>query len=338
MVDHPHSKFILPDRTYQGLVRSELKKMVEAAGFTGHRLGEVEIVIAEITSNLVKHAHKGGEILARPITTPFPGVEFISIDKGPGMSRPMKMMEDGLSTSNTLGQGLGAIRRLSSAFDLYSLPAWGTILFSRLYRDKSQESPKHLLELSAISVCKKNEIVCGDLWTSAIHGKKYRLMMIDGLGHGHSAHTAAREAVTTFHDSPKVTPVEQLRALHDRLKKTRGGVVTVAYIDEINQQLKYSGVGNITMKVVSPARAHGCLSYNGIVGHIMPAVLNDHVLQIDRRADILILHSDGLSGRWDLQKYPGILQHHGMIIGAALYKDFDRGNDDSTILVAKFSK
>ena len=132
MDEHLHSKFVLPDRTYQALVRSELRKLAETAGFTGHRLGEAEIIIAEITSNLVKHTQKGGEILVRIFKHPVRGIEFIAIDRGPGMIRPGKMMEDGSSTTNTLGQGLGAIRRLSDVFDLYSLPAWGTVLFSRL--------------------------------------------------------------------------------------------------------------------------------------------------------------------------------------------------------------
>src|SRR5580692_9989009 len=122
MDEHQHSKFLLPDRTYQGLVRSELRKLSELAGFTGHRLGEAEIIIAEITSNLVKHTEKGGEILARVFKTPVPGIEFVAVDRGPGMNKPAKMLEDGSSTSNTLGQGLGAISRLSDVFDLYSLP------------------------------------------------------------------------------------------------------------------------------------------------------------------------------------------------------------------------
>jgi hypothetical protein len=70
----------------------------------------------------------------------------------------------------------------------------------------------------------------------------------------------------------------------------------------------------------------------------MPATLNNHSLQIDRRSDLIVMHSDGLSARWDLQKYPGIFQHHGMTIFGVLYKDFDRNNDDSTVLVAKFDK
>lgn len=336
MDEHLHSKFVLPDRTYQSFVRSELRKLCEAVGFTGHRLGEAEIIVAEITSNLVKHAQKGGEILARVFIRPVPGIEFIAIDRGPGMSRPGKMLEDGLSTANTLGQGLGAIRRLSDVFDLYSLPDWGTVLFSRLYRDKNAVLPKDRTDINGISVCKGNETLCGDQWWAESDGKKCRLAMVDGLGHGVFANTAAKDAIDAFRHAPKATPAEQLRALHERLKKTRGAVITIAYLDMINQQLRYSGVGNITMKIVSPSRSQGCLSYNGIVGHIMPATLNNHHLQPDRRSDMLVMHSDGLSGRWDLQKYPGIHQHHGTTICAVLYKDFDRNNDDSTILVAKF--
>ena len=338
MANHPHIKFVLPDRTYQGLTRSELKKMAEAAGFTGHRLGEVEIVIAEITSNLVKHATKGGMILARIVVKPAPGIEFISIDNGPGMNKPAQMLEDGVSTSQTLGQGLGAIRRLSSLFDLYSQPSWGTLLYSRLYIDRSFIAPAGSLSFSGISVCKKNETVCGDLWGLNLYDSKFRIMMIDGLGHGIAANTAARQGLDAFLEIPKISPVEQLRVLHDKLKRTRGGVVTIVYIDDVNNQMKYCGVGNITMKLVSSSRSHGCLSYNGIVGHIMPASLNDHILKIDKKTDTLILHSDGLSARWDIAKYPGIFQNQGIILCAALYKDFDRNNDDSTIVVAKFVK
>ena len=338
MDDHLHVKMALPDRSYQGIVRSELKILTQMAGFTGHRLGEVEIVIAEITSNLIKHASKGGDILARIIKDPVPGIEFISIDKGPGMSKPAKMMEDGHSTSNTLGQGLGAIRRLSDLFDLYTLPNWGTILFCRIYLDKNIILPLNPVEVNGISVAKKNETVCGDQWFAEVKEKKCRLAMIDGLGHGPFANEAAKAGIASFIGGPKPRPTEQLRIMHDHLKKTRGAVVTIGYLDILNQQLRYSGVGNISMKVVSPSHSHGCLSYNGIVGHIMPATLNDHVLQIDRKTDILVMHSDGLSARWDLQKYPGILQHHGTTIGAVIYKDFDRNNDDSTILVANFDK
>src|SRR3984957_20234726 len=206
MDEHLHSKFVLPDRTYQALVRSELRKLCEAAGFTGHRLGEAELIIAEITSNLVKHTQNGGEILARIFIRPVPGIEFIAIDRGPGMNRPGKMMEDGSSTTNTLGQGLGAIRRLSDVFDLYSLPAWGTVLLSRLFVEKKAVLPRDRADINGISVCKGNETLCGDQWWAESDGNKCRLAMVDGLGHGIHANSAARHAIDSFRLTPQATP------------------------------------------------------------------------------------------------------------------------------------
>lgn len=338
MAETLHVKFHLPDRSYQAVVRSEIRKMAESAGFTDHRLGEVEIIVAEITSNLIKHTDKGGILLVR-ILDDTQGLEIISIDNGPGMKLPQKMMEDGHSTKKTLGHGLGAIRRLSNVFDFYTMPGWGTVLLSRIYIDKNFiHGNKNSFQLDVLEVAKDGEKVCGDSWRYVNTGKKIRLTLIDGLGHGASAHAAAQEASRAFGLYPKPTPMEQVKSLHENLKKTRGAVITVVYLDQINHQVSYSGVGNISMKILSSFRARSCFSYNGIVGHIMPASLANHALQWNDKTDIIIMHTDGITSRWDIQKYPAILQHHSMLLCAALFKDFNRGNDDSTILIGRFVK
>lgn len=337
MAEVSHIRINLPDRTYQAAARSQIKALAESVGFTGHRLGEMEIIIAEITSNLWKHSDKGGYLLVKAMQDGEPYIEIISIDNGPGMRMPSKMMEDGHSTKKTLGQGLGAIRRLATVFDLYSQTGWGTILVARTYLNKSYKEEQEIFQIAALGVCKNGQIVSGDAWKVIRNGNKIRAIMIDGLGHGAHAHEAAQEAVRSFTSLPNTAPTEQIHSLHLNLKKTRGAVVNVVFIDLANQQISYSGVGNISMKVITPLQARGCFSYNGIVGHIMPAVLNNHDLQW-QNSDIIILHTDGISSRWDLQKYPTILQHHPLVVCSALYKDFDRGSDDSTILMGRFIK
>ncbi len=247
-------------------------------------------------------------------------------------------MEDGVSSSKTLGQGLGAIRRLSDKFDLYSLLSWGTILYSLSFLDRAFISAKNALSISVLNVCKKGEVVCGDAYSVINTGKRVRIALLDGLGHGLQANIAAKQGVRNFSLLAGMGPSEQLRAMHNDLKKTRGAVITVVKIDEVSKQILYCGVGNISMKIVSPAKSRSCLAYNGIVGHIMPNTIVDHNLPWESGSDTLVMHSDGLSARWDLQKYPGILFHDGMILCAALFKDFNRDNDDSTILVAKYVK
>jgi serine/threonine protein phosphatase PrpC len=136
---------------------------------------------------------------------------------------------------------------------------------------------------------------------------------------------------------PGLAPADQLQAIHRALKGTRGAVVNVMQVDRVAHELTYSGVGNISMKILSYPLSKGCYSYNGIVGHIMPTVLKNHVFPW-QVTDMFILHSDGITGRWDLQKYPGILHHHPLLLCAALYKDHQRGTDDATIIVGKVTK
>ncbi|HUR66889.1 MAG TPA: ATP-binding protein [Chitinophagaceae bacterium] len=338
MAEHQHQKYSLPDRSYQGIVRSELRKLAIEGGFSGHRLGEIELIIAEVTSNLVKHAIKGGILLARILKEDGGGFELIAIDDGPGIKLTAKMMEDGQTTKGTLGQGLGAIKRLSDLFDIYSMVGWGTIVFSRSYIKKNKPITPGVFEINGISVAKKDEVKCGDAWSVRENENYIKIAMIDGLGHGASAHNAATIAVEAARLYPSNNPVNELRHMHDSLKKTRGAVVNITHLDKRNKQLVYSGVGNISMKVLSPGNVKACFSYNGIVGHILPASLNNHNLVWNEQLDVVVMHSDGITTRWDLSKYPGILQRHGSVVSAVLYKDHDRGTDDSTVIVGKISK
>jgi len=74
-------------------------------------------------------------------------------------------------------------------------------------------------------------------------------------------------------------------------------------------------------------------SHNGTAGH--------EVRKVQEFAfpwnpdNLLVMHSDGLSGRWDLGDYPGLWNKPSSVIAAVLYRDFARGRDDATILVAK---
>ena len=57
--------------------------------------------------------------------------------------------------------------------------------------------------------------------------------------------------------------------------------------------------------------------------------------EVDWNADsLLVMHSDGLATRWQLDKYPGLAMRHPALIAGVLYRDFSRGRDDVTVLVA----
>ena len=48
---------------------------------------------------------------------------------------------------------------------------------------------------------------------------------------------------------------------------------------------------------------------------------------------LLIMHSDGVSARWDLKQRPELLRAHPAIVAAALYRDHGRNRDDATVVV-----
>lgn len=51
------------------------------------------------------------------------------------------------------------------------------------------------------------------------------------------------------------------------------------------------------------------------------------------KGNLLIMFSDGLQSRWNLQTYPGLVHRHPAVIAAILHRDFCRGRDDVTVLV-----
>lgn len=76
------------------------------------------------------------------------------------------------------------------------------------------------------------------------------------------------------------------------------------------------------------------LAYNGIIGLNIPATMNDQEVDYEK-GQTMIMCSDGIKTRWDLNRYPGILRYDMSILGAAIYKDFARGTDDISVVTCK---
>jgi len=75
------------------------------------------------------------------------------------------------------------------------------------------------------------------------------------------------------------------------------------------------------------------VSHNGTAGHEVRQV--KEFLYAFTKQDTIILHSDGLSGHWNLQDYPGIARRHPSLLAATLYRDCARLRDDVCVLAGK---
>ncbi|WP_374164431.1 ATP-binding protein [Arcticibacter sp. MXS-1] len=334
MVDATHISFRADDRSYYSILKKEIRSRVLELGYSEKKIGEVDIIVSEMTSNLSKHA-VDGEILFGVFTGEAEYVEVISIDNGPGMSDPQRMAQDGVSTTNTLGHGIGSIRRLSDNFDLYSQRGWGTIALSRVYKAEMKSKGRFVPDLRALVVAKPGEKVSGDGCYYKTSGDLLKLLVADGLGHGVEANKAVNEAVTAFKACPYNSPVDILQYLHTSIRKTRGIVGTVAVFNFKTRQWQLAGVGNISTKMISALSSRNYMSYNGIIGHNIPNSMKNQEYTVDDFHQI-ILCSDGLKSRWE-PKYPSIGKHDLSVLAAALYKDFARRTDDMSVVIAKIS-
>lgn len=340
MLFNAHKSFLISDRSYLSSSKKDISKIAEQIGFNNEQKGKIDIIVSELASNIVKHNVIEGEILVKHVKSEdAEGIEILSVDNGPGMQDLKRMMEDGVSTYGSKGEGLGAIKRLSDDFDIYSLPGVGTFILSRVYlKSGLPASPlkprKNTIEVKAVMVPKAGEILCGDGWAALEKPDRLIVMAADGLGHGKDAHIASEEALNIFTRCKLSVPSEILRLIHHSIKKTRGIVGAIASINVKEETLSYCGIGNIAGRILYRDGAKSMISYNGTIGHSVPNTYHNHSFKWER-SDMLILHSDGLKSRWDIAKYPGIERHDASLIAAVLYKDNTRKRDDALVLVIR---
>jgi hypothetical protein len=155
------------------------------------------------------------------------------------------------------------------------------------------------------------------------------LFVVDGLGHGTFAAEAASVAISAFAANPFAEPQDLMVRAHGLMSKTRGGAAACARV--IGDKVTYSGVGNISGALVSAGKSQGMVSHNGTLG-----LHHRRNSQFEYQRDpgtLLIMHSDGVSARWELKSREYLLARHPAIIAAAIYRDHGRGRDDATVVV-----
>lgn len=337
-MDNTFSTYKIDDRSLIAFIKREIHNLALQLGFTPHRAAETDIIVAELTSNLMKFAN-GGELLYRAhLNGEFNEIEIYCLDKGVGFDNVAKIMNDGYSSSNTLGHGLGSIKRLSNEFQIYSMKNWGCVQYVKICEKPDLVIPqtKNGLSTTTIAVNYPGEKLCGDGYYIKQTSKGFQIFVGDGLGHGESANEAVEAAIKAFRQSIETDPTAILRDIHLKVKKTRGLVATIASVDYKSEVWNICGIGNINTRIYNGLENKTYTPYNGIIGHNIPRTLNNTIVPY-KKHQIIIMHSDGLRTRWNLNELSSILKQSPGIIASALYKENVRGNDDATILVGKIN-
>ena len=343
-------------------------------GMSEARVAQVAVVVTELATNLLKHAG-GGQILAQRCDDgEGVGLEVLALDRGRGMADVDRCMADGYSTAGSPGNGLGAVIRLADDVRIYSRTNVGSAIMVRFLHDtvgggavsgvgnltRGGDQFHHLTDkpggsglgsdpgsrfgprtargerrslLGAAAAPYPGESVCGDQWSFCETSFGRTLAVADGAGHGIEAARAASLAVQVFQDHADASCEEIVERMHRALAPTRGAAVSVARIDDAAKTVRYVGVGNIVGALVSRDGTRHMVSHNGTAGHVAPRIRE---FTYDFSGDpLVIMHSDGLTGRWDLAAYPGLAAQHPSLIAGVLLRDYRRARDDATVVAMR---
>lgn len=312
-------------------VRRSAVQLATAQGFDETEAGRVAIAVTEAATNILKHAGEGAIVLAPIWHGDGHGIDILAFDKGPGMANLALSMHDGTSSAGTAGTGLGAMRRMAACFDAYTMPGKGTVLHLRMW--DGAKRPGEAIELGAVCLPIAGEEACGDGWWGNGGEISAKLLVVDGLGHGPMAATAAQQAIRTARENARMTPGRMLDTVHQALRPTRGAAVAITEFHLDRQEVVFAGVGNISASVIDGSQRKSLISHNGIAGHNMRP---PREFSLPWTRDCLcVFHSDGLSTQWNADDYPGLLSRHPSVVAGVLYRDFSRGRDDATVVALR---
>ena len=331
----PHQDFAIAEASQVGAARRAAARLAADHGYDEVACGRIGIVVTELGNNLARHA-TGGRLLVATHRGENDCIDVLAIDGGPGMPDVERCLTDGYSTAGTPGTGLGAVRRLSDEFSIFSQVDRGTVVFGRIAATGTSSAASRnadRFQVGAVCLAAPGEAVSGDAWDFVSDGARAALMVADGLGHGPHAAEAAGAALSVFAAQHDLGPAQVLGLAHDALRSTRGAAVAMAVLDADAGEVRFAGAGNIAGRLISGVEDRSLLSQHGTVG-----------LQIRRLQDvtygwgdhaILVLHSDGVVTRWSLAQAAGLLACHPSVIAGWVVRDHVRGRDDVTVVVLK---
>jgi anti-sigma regulatory factor (Ser/Thr protein kinase) len=313
--------------------------MARRLQFPAARADSLALAVTEAASNLHKHARQGALLLAVNRDTDVPGIELVTIDSGPGLQDVSAAMQDGHSTSGTLGIGLGAIRRLADFCDLYSVPGHGTALVARFWPVPREHVPRGAAPRRCAGLIRPitGETECGDAYGVLRTDDTVTAVFCDGLGHGPLAAAAAAAALAAVLSEPPTEsatewatePAALLERAHRRMSGTRGGAVAVVQVS--GQRARFAGLGNVAAFILSAGSRKSMLSVPGIAGYQARA-FRQFEYEVPPGAAV-ILHSDGISSRWEVAAVPGVETKDPLLIAAVLLAEAGIHRDDAGVLV-----
>lgn len=163
------------------------------------------------------------------------------------------------------------------------------------------------------------------------------IAVVDGIGHGEEAASAAKTATSILKsgvDQPVISLIEQC---HEKLRLTRGVVMSLASIDSVHGMMTWLGIGNVQGALMRNGARKGSvqdmlLLRPGVVGSQIPP-LQAAVLPIEQ-GDTLYFVTDGVRNEFALSL--SALENPQRAADRIL-DQYQSGTDDALALVVRLT-
>ena len=154
-----------------------------------------------------------------------------------------------------------------------------------------------ILDYAVSLVSIPGETESGDLFVVKENSVGVLIGVVDGLGHGSEAAEAARIAVQTMNENADESIISITRYCHEKLKSTRGVVMSLASINKSEGTIAWLGVGNVTgillrSNLNTTPVYESIVMRAGVVGYNLPPLYASVVTIF--KGDILIFSTDGI--------------------------------------------
>ena len=266
--------------------------------FPAARADQVALAVTEAASNLHKHASQGSMLLRIA-----PGRRQAGHRDGDHRRRaraaatPARRCATAIPPAAPWASGSAPSARLADFCDLYSVPGHGTVLVARFW----PQPPPGPVRCAGLVRPITGETECGDVFGVA---------ETDGSCHRRAVRRPRpRPARRDRRDgggaprssrSPAAEPAVLVERAHRRMDHTRGGAIGVVQV--AGPVIRFAGLGNIAAVILADGTRKGMLSVPGIAGH-QARTIRQFEYDAPPGAAI-ILHSDGISGRWEPRRCP----------------------------------
>ncbi|MCK4235830.1 MAG: SpoIIE family protein phosphatase, partial [Candidatus Krumholzibacteria bacterium] len=246
------------------------------------------------------------------------------------------------SKGGSMGCGLGAVQRLMDGFDIHSRSenngsgdngreAAGTIVTVHKWLVRRKDSRPFIC--SGYSRPFPGHNANGDSYFISDENDDLLVAVADGLGHGPDAEAASKEAIEYIRNNRRKELDRIFPEIHEKLRKTRGAALTVVHLSCLDRSLAHTGIGNIEIRMFP--RDHSMpVPQAGVLGVGTLPRIKVATFPFPKNGT-LVMFSDGVSGRWDLDEKPELLRLHTTTLSHLLIRDYARPNNDATVVTVK---